>query len=730
MRHFEKRREFKSITYAVDDAVDLAYLFSCDLGLLEASRLWLAVSGKPDKPQSRARLKALREAGSRLLEPTRSKILRRLHRMGGETTVNGLLIVSFATHGFSDGTAHQLAAYDSVQGILADTGVGVPRVLRGLKQSKAERKLLIVDACQELLVERSSRGSAGDPTAAFIEAFEQAKGLVSMVAAPEGALAFDDQRLGNGVFSAAILEGLRGAAAETSYGYITPATLLDYVESSVGAWYRERDLEDPGISSQAEGKLRSLPLASCDPAVIERRRLCERRDLALTHYDEYLTAPLRGEHGDRIRAELEGVELDAHHAELFAEIEKLDGTAQSSRALLWWLEKRWREGVDGGEARALFYLGLVKKYGLGAQRVDLQEAHRHFEGAAERGSAVEKAWWASLVIQGSYGALADSRRAVELLAEQLGPLERLAKAGDLEAIFVRGAVLANRLERPADFELVRGYFEKVRDLALKATGQPRLLLSIARLHLGWLASQTQPDGPSHYLAMEHFTRSAADGNAVAMRNLGQSFERGWGTEQNIEQAKIWYSKAAERGHSESMVRLGQAARRGSWGETSIAEAIDWFERAAAAGDNSGMYELGTTLLELEPANVPAGVEWLERSMAHGNLWAMRYLGAIYADGQIVPRDFDRTFSLWKRAAELGASDVMDSLAELSAQLGDLPRSHEWLRRGAEAGVVDCMVKYGLALGSGVVVPVDHSAAAEWFQRAAGAGSSWGMSNLA
>ncbi|NJL29938.1 MAG: hypothetical protein HC897_19600 [Thermoanaerobaculia bacterium] len=61
--HFEDPR-FAPVPFAVDDAVDLAFVFSVELGLIRPERCVLALAGEPCKPQSAERLARLLAAGA------------------------------------------------------------------------------------------------------------------------------------------------------------------------------------------------------------------------------------------------------------------------------------------------------------------------------------------------------------------------------------------------------------------------------------------------------------------------------------------------------------------------------------------------------------------------------------------------------------------------------------------------------------------------------------------
>lgn len=60
--------------YAVDDAVDLAHLFSLELQLIAPRNVALALAGEPQKDASRERLEALRAAGAREIKTGKREI--------------------------------------------------------------------------------------------------------------------------------------------------------------------------------------------------------------------------------------------------------------------------------------------------------------------------------------------------------------------------------------------------------------------------------------------------------------------------------------------------------------------------------------------------------------------------------------------------------------------------------------------------------------------------------
>src|SRR5947209_6129281 len=109
----------RQVRYAVDDAVDLAFLFVFDrrIGLVRPERTILALSGEPEKPESKELLKRLRRAGVAVRHADQTDIVVLLRQQAALAGKNGILIVSLATHGFlgRDGTPFILGASSVVQ---------------------------------------------------------------------------------------------------------------------------------------------------------------------------------------------------------------------------------------------------------------------------------------------------------------------------------------------------------------------------------------------------------------------------------------------------------------------------------------------------------------------------------------------------------------------------------------------------------------------------------------
>lgn len=341
IRTFEDET-FTEVDYAVDDAIDLAGLFTFELELIEPSKVFLALAGDPQKESSRDLMQRLLAAGALRVDATQARIYDLLTTAGEGTGDRGLFIVSLATHGFNDQGLDYLVASDSLKRRIVRTGVAVSELFDDVSQSSAPRRLVLLDACRERLSQ--VRGGT-DPTAALTESFVSeiagAQGQLVLAAATAGGFAYDDTLRGNGVFTGAIIDGLRGAAPSNESGWITTTTLSGYVNDAVIDWIARFRPEHKdislGVSEKLEGSARHLPLAIDPAAVNSPVTLTDQRDAALALLGQNLGGGLiTGQMFDRLEALLIGDEFDSVQHWWLARLEKLDGS----------LEERQRFAVD------------------------------------------------------------------------------------------------------------------------------------------------------------------------------------------------------------------------------------------------------------------------------------------------------------------------------------------------------------------------------------------------
>lgn len=268
VREFAADGTLTTVQYAVDDAVDLAHLVSIELqpALVDPAAVTLALAGSPQKEDSRRKLEALKHAGATVEEARHETILKLLRRQANAVGGNGLLILSFSTHGINDGgTQHLLTASSLLQD--PETSVTETKIRDIVSRAQVPRALILIDACREQLTKDIRAGNASPRSAAteLLEDLGKIDGQVLLSAAAAGQYAYDDDTRRNGVFTAAVMNALRCRAATDEKGFVTVQTLSRYVEEDVLAWIQKhRDPEAKRATQiSSEGRSMAMPLSVC-----------------------------------------------------------------------------------------------------------------------------------------------------------------------------------------------------------------------------------------------------------------------------------------------------------------------------------------------------------------------------------------------------------------------------------------------------------------------------------
>ncbi len=255
--------------FAVDDAIDMAYMFSVNLKLIQPRNVVLCITGEPRKKESRARLRTLLQTGAvmRLAEP--SRIEGQLDQLARDSGTMGVFVVFFASRGVESPESAYIGLSPSTGIRGAQPGLSLSRILEKIGRAKALRRLVFLDIFREPHREGSNRDddrtqpfSAMGPASA--EAIAQSEGSVVLAGAVVGGFAYDDSERRNGVFTASILDGLSGWAIADHLGLVSPAQLAVHVKRSVCGWTgrnRSHLAAECGISLVLRGPASSMPLA-------------------------------------------------------------------------------------------------------------------------------------------------------------------------------------------------------------------------------------------------------------------------------------------------------------------------------------------------------------------------------------------------------------------------------------------------------------------------------------
>lgn len=259
------------VPFAVDDAIDLAHLFALDdrVHLVDPRRVVIALSGDAVKPESQHRLRELQAAGARVTNA--DHIFEMLEQQAAIADRNGLLIASFATHGFARGGIPFILGPSSEP-------ISTAKMLDTIAVHEVPRSLILVDACRTR-ISGGARGVSSSPETVVDRRMPRIRGQVMLAAVDK---AYDDPMRRNGVFTAAVLDAL-DCKATAPRGDVTAETLGDYIERNVRKWIARNHKRHVGSAIQMviDGEAKNMPLAHC---------WCKKLDLNLTVTNSMLKA--------------------------------------------------------------------------------------------------------------------------------------------------------------------------------------------------------------------------------------------------------------------------------------------------------------------------------------------------------------------------------------------------------------------------------------------------------
>jgi len=427
------------LRYAPADAIALAHLFTQELKLVPPQRAWLALSYAADSlpPAAQAQLATLKTSGVNLLVADKSRILAQLSRISRMAdNPDDAILVTFSSHGYEkDGQAY-LMPRDGLRQHLRDTGIALDTVTATLQDSRAGKKIMIIDACREL-PPGVAGGTRGDDamSAGLQQAFIAAKGVARLISCKAQQQSWEAPDLQLGVYTHFLIEALRGRARPDERGYIRLGSVLQYASASTEAWVKRNRGREQTPWSECDEQARDIPLAVSTATREALDSLQKRRGSAL----ELLEAARRADRErisavmvdevDKASRQWTGKPLD----DLLDQLELLRGNTPAARANF----ARYWADASGAAARA----DETRRQAEAKQLADAQrradEAERLRKEAEERARQAEKirAERPSQVPAGFRAESADgydqsSRLPYTIVHEQTGYRLKLVPAGE------------------------------------------------------------------------------------------------------------------------------------------------------------------------------------------------------------------------------------------------------------------------------------------------------------
>ena len=349
---FDPQYAVPPLRFTPDDAVALAHQFVIELKLIPPARATVALGGEPESDLGRERLLELEQAKVRRIPATKGQLLKAIQTMTESSTdTNALIVMSFSTHGFEKEGRAYVMPYDGDRNFIEDTGVHLQTVKAKLQEAKANKKLLIIDACRES-PNAETRG-ASRMNEQLLQALRKAEGMAILSSCAVGQLSWEADDFKQGVFTYFLLKALQGAAvADPRDGLIRLDKVAEFTIAETREWvkrYRNQD-QEPFFEG---GVARSIPLAYSRIDREAAEKLKGRRSDGLRYLSEAYFAP-GNLVPDRV---LEGAQQAVNSTEgkdledLIASLEGLKGAKPAAiKLFVAWFENWWARRGTGQPA--------------------------------------------------------------------------------------------------------------------------------------------------------------------------------------------------------------------------------------------------------------------------------------------------------------------------------------------------------------------------------------------
>lgn len=317
-----------------------------------------------------------------------------------------------------------------------------------------------------------------------------------------------------------------------------------------------------------------------------------------------------------------------------------------------------------GKWEAAFNLAQVYDYSTGEFR-NTDKAIELYKEAADAGHADSKFFYAQKILQGEIEG-AEFQSAIDYLKEA-------AESGNTDAHLQYGLILIAFADSQ---ELAAKAYKSIK--AAADAGNKSAVLELARIsHFGLLPFL--PPNPD--LAVQIYTKLAAEGNKEARALLGYVFHHGEGVSIDIPRAANYYLMAAKDGSLEAQYNLGMLYLEGNGIQQSEEEAIRWLTKAADRGHPMAALNLGVLFKRI---NDPTrAVVWFRKAAENGIDNAAYYLGIIFDETVREQSARKESLKWFRNAARSGNVKAQYSLAyrllEVPMPRENLVEAYQWFK---------------------------------------------------
>ena len=207
--------------------------------------------------------------------------------------------------------------------------------------------------------------------------------------------------------------------------------------------------------------------------------------------------------------------------------------------------------------------------------------------------------------------------------------------------------------------------------------------------------------------LQTMTRKAEEGNVDAQLSLGYMYLYGdadAGVTSDYEQAFKYYSMAAAQGDNIAINNLGSLYYSGVGTKRNPYKAAILFAKAADQGNVDFLYLSGSGIQQ----DSTKAMNYFAKASSQGNLTAQFVMGYAYYKGFVIGQDYKKAFELMREPAKAGFDEAQYNMALMYLNGEGITKNYgnavKYLGNSFMQGNVQAMIKLADILAAGEVYP--------------------------
>ncbi|MEM6460584.1 MAG: peptidoglycan-binding protein [Pseudomonadota bacterium] len=164
--------------------------------------------------------------------------------------------------------------------------------------------------------------------------------------------------------------------------------------------------------------------------------------------------------------------------------------------------------------------------------------------------------------------------------------------------------------------------------------------------------------------------AAADGDGLALFEVGARYTDGRGVDADLSEAAKWYRLSANMGFAPAQYRLANFYEKGTGVERDVDRAKTWYQMAAEQGNASAMHNLAVlyAMGREEAPDFESAATWFTQAAELGVKDSQFNLAILHARGSGVPQDLEESYKWFAIAANSGDKDASKKRDEVANAL--------------------------------------------------------------